>query len=424
MLNTNEFNKKYKLNKDLVDKFNLIPDSKKQTIFSIAGKPKKMGAEIAKRFFSNPVVTISFIIFISLLLCAILIPLPGLRAYEPGKRINNSTFVPFLPPSYNHFKTIAADPTNPIYRFYEQLKADPDFAKYYKFFTDTVRITDDTGAAFNMTYDAYALYKVSVLNQALAAAKTAGTVVDDAYVASALANIPELKTLLGTSESGYDIWVTSWYATWKAIWIAIVAASIQTIIGVSIGAYAGFHAGKMQDTVIMRIIDIFTSVPYLVWLLMFVPIIGTSSWSLVLSLVLVGWSDPVGATRLFVITVKDEEYITAAKSIGASTTRQVFVHALPAVLGKIATNFVRKIPNTILSVASLAFLGFFKDQTDTNLGQMLIEATPHVSQNVWILLLPSLILLTLSLSLHFVALGVHDALDPKIMAKAKRGRHA
>ncbi|GAA7948483.1 hypothetical protein COL447_17000 [Helicobacter pylori] len=85
---------------------------------------------------------------------------------------------------------------------------------------------------------------------------------------------------------------------------------------------------------------------------------------------------------MFIITVKDEEYIVAAKSIGASTTRQVFSHALPAIIGKVATNFVRRIPSIIVSVASLAFLGFFQETEDVNLGQLLIASIEYVSTNL------------------------------------------
>lgn len=264
------------------------------------------------------------------------------------------------------------------------------------------------------------MHTVAALHERLTLLKSSGKVINDAVVAEELAKIPRLNTLLGTSETGYDIWTTTWYASWKAIRVALLVAIVQTVIGVSIGAFLGFHAGKMVDTIGMRIIDIIQSLPELIWLLLFVIILGANETTLIIALILVGWSTPVSTTRLFIITVKDEEYIVAAKSVGSSTARQVFVHALPAILGKIATNFVRRIPAIILSISALAFLGFFKEKDDVNLGQMLIDALPQVSNNFWILLLPSLILLTLSLSLQFVALGVHDALDPKVITKGRK----
>lgn len=170
----------------------------------------------------------------------------------------------------------------------------------------------------------------------------------------------------------------------------------------------------------MRLIDIFLSLPELIWLLLFVSIFGTNSYALIGALVITGWAGPVSTTRMFIITVKDEEYIIASKSVGAKTSRQIFYHALPAILGKIATNFVRRIPSIIMSVASLAFLGFFNENNDISLGQLLVESIGDAQKNIWILVLPATILLCLSLSLHFIALGVHDALDPKVITKSRR----
>lgn len=194
---------------------------------------------------------------------------------------------------------------------------------------------------------------------------------------------------------------------------------MEAIIGISIGAFLGFYAGKLIDTIIMRVIEIFLAPPTLIWILLFVSIIGANEWSLVLTLTIVGWPGFVGITRMFIITVKDEEFIIAAKAIGVGTPRRIFVHALPTIIGKIANNIVRSVPGVILWIASLAFLGFFKEKKDTNLGQMLIEASQEVGSNIWIIALPTIILLFLSLSLNFIALGVHDALDPRVMNKGK-----
>ncbi|WAM00983.1 ABC transporter permease subunit [Mycoplasmopsis felis] len=93
----------------------------------------------------------------------------------------------------------------------------------------------------------------------------------------------------------------------------------------------------------------------------------------------------------------------------------IYKHALPGIIGKIATSYVSSIPSIILSISSLAFLGFFKTNKDINLGQIISAASSEAGSNFWILLLPSLILLSISVSLHFIALGVHDALDPKVI---------
>ncbi|WP_245597286.1 ABC transporter permease [Mycoplasma buteonis] len=222
------------------------------------------------------------------------------------------------------------------------------------------------------------------------------------------------NSILGTNSAGIDVWTSSWIGTWNAIRLALIVATLQTIIGVAVGSYLGFHVGSWIDTVIMRLIEIFVAPPGLIWLLLFASIFGTSDWTLIFALVFTGWTGSVGGTRMFIITVKDSEFITASKSVGASKMRLIYKHALPAIIGKIANSYVARIPGIILSVSSLAFLGFFKGDT-ANLGALLSSAAGEAGQNFWILLLPSLILLSISVSLHFMALGIHDALDPKVI---------
>ncbi|RMA78608.1 oligopeptide transport system permease protein [Metamycoplasma subdolum] len=414
-----EFNEQYKISKDLATKFSFIKEGSKQNVSSIAGKPKKLVQEIFKRFFTNPVVVIATVVFITILLMSIIIPLPGIRNYTPNRRVSDVIFVEYLPPLSRPLKTVAVSVDDEIYKHIENLRKSP-FHDYYAFFLNTVS-ESGAGVFFNLTYDGYKLYSATILNSKLVALQASGQTITQDVVNDILNNqIVPLKTILGTNQIGADIWTTTWYATWRAVKIALIVVAAQTFIGVAIGAYLGFHAGKLLDTICMRIIEIFQAPPYLIWLLMFVSFFGTNDGALIASLIIIGWPWPVYTTRLFVITVKNEEYITVAKSIGASTSRQVFVHALPAILGKISTAFVRSVPGVIVSVASLAFLGFFKETKDTNLGQLLFEAIEQSGTNVWILLLPALILLFISLSLQFIALGVHDALDPKVLSKGKR----
>ncbi|GIZ06268.1 ABC transporter permease [Metamycoplasma salivarium] len=448
-LTPKEFNKKYKISQELQDKFDFVAQSKRQNLTSIAGKPKKLAFEIVKRFFTNPAVVIALLVFIALVLCSILIPFFARIRYGiiPNKPLSELSYTDGLPPINSPYVLKAYDGTNnPFAKLVKAIAAMPsNQRKYFDFFISTLTIegeVPDLDAIKNSgnfgpysyvaNYNAYAYYQAQYLWDRMTNAKNEGLPITDALIESIKSKLPNLRPLLGTFsvgsdvakaiKKGSDVWITTWYATWRAIKIALIVATIQTVIGVSIGAYLGFHAGKKLDTILMRIIDIFLALPELIWLLLFISIFGTTQWALIGALIITGWAGPVSATRMFIITVKDEEYIVAAKSIGASTTRQVFSHALPAIIGKVATNFVRRIPSIIVSVASLAFLGFFQETEDVNLGQLLIASIEYVSTNLWILLLPAIILLSLSLSLHFIAVGVHDALDPKVIRMSNRKR--
>ncbi|VEU79688.1 ABC-type dipeptide/oligopeptide/nickel transport system permease protein (DppC/OppC) domain protein [Metamycoplasma cloacale] len=424
-----EFNEKYKISAELQSKFSLIPESERKNITTIAGKPKNIFAEMAKRFFTNPVVTIAFIIFIIMILCSIIIPAQSVRQYDPNIPILTSNKVYFLPPAYSEIKSTIATAEDTTLEYIKNIKNNEYFSEYFANILNAMHIEEWYNNTDNvkLEYNAYDLLWMSrIIDDYTAFIKANASEVSNwtkqdhlNKLAEIQRGIPRITTLLGTNGIGSDIWTTTWYATWRAFKIAFLVAIVVTVLGVAVGAYIGFHAGKLLDTIIMRVIEIFTSVPELIWLLIFVSLLGSTDKTLIIALILTGWAGPVAGTRMFIITVKDQEYISAAKAVGASTSRQVFVHALPAIIGKIANSFVKRIPAIILSVSSLAFLGFFKEKNDINLGQMLIDAVPEADKNVWILLLPALILLTLSVSLHFIAVGIHDCLDPRIMSKRK-----
>ncbi|WP_369085716.1 ABC transporter permease [Metamycoplasma spumans] len=422
------FNKKYKINEELAQKFAFITDKERQQSSSIAGKPKKMSIEIVKRFFKNPVVVISLVVFLSILLLSLLIPSPMFTDYIPNKELYNSELIRSLPPYSTPVVTRPLETTSGIWERLSYISGKMNENEQYKKFMEYVFSTPrdfsyepiEGTPLLRVTYNTYSLAIADTLNAYIA--KVGLDNITEAQVAEFVKTQRDFlsNVLLGTTSFGYDIWVTAWYATWKAIKIALIVVTLQALIGVSVGAYLGFNAGKLIDTISMRVIEIFLAPPTLIWILIFVSITGVNENALILALTIVGWPGFVGVTRLFIITVKNEEYITAAKAIGASSGRQIFVHALPAIIGKVATSIVKSVPGVILWTASLAFLGFFRVQEDTNLGQMLIQASSETGSNIWILLLPALILLFLSLSLNFIALGVHDALDPKVMSKGKK----
>ncbi|KKB26835.1 Oligopeptide transport system permease protein OppC [Mycoplasmopsis meleagridis] len=418
----NEFNRKYRLSNELLDKIRFSTDENKKISSQIAGKPKKLGIEIIKRFFSNPVVIISLLVFVVVLLMSILVPVfSKIDDIAPDKQASALAFTENLPSKLSPDVVRYVNDGDAYYKAYINLSNSPYADIYNRFGLDKIKLTIDQGQII-MNYNAYTFYKLNALNGDLEELARNGKDVLQLSQSelNQLWNSYDLNSILGTTTDGYDVWTRTWYASWRAIWIALVVSVIQALVGISLGAYLGFRAGRWIDSVVMRLIDIFTSAPTLIWILIFISIMGSTQYALIFALSIVGWPGFVGTARLYVITVKNEEYISAAKAIGAKTSRQVFIHALPAVIGKLVYSFVRNIPGIILWISSLSFLGFFNEKGDTNLGQLLIDATRTTSENIWILVLPALILLAISLSLAFVALGLHDALDPRVMAKRKR----
>ncbi|WP_027334009.1 ABC transporter permease [Mycoplasma elephantis] len=452
----------YKLSKEALNLLKFKQFSNQIAINEIAGKPKNMISEIIKRYFKNPYVVVATIIFIVLILTAILVNHlspnnhpdnlnEGISPFAVDKD-NNDTF--YLPSSlsqirvrkFNMFSDPDAELLMGISKYQPALNEKLNLHYDYSINSEGVFITPEwsdlkfigkDGQNFSIRYNAYEYNKIKIVIKKamdegiINSSRDLYThlinksgkfveipvkiVLDNEFVNKYYLTQKNIFSLLGTDNLGRDIWTRTWSGTWESIQLALIVATIETIIGVTVGALLGFNVGKKIDTLTMRLIEIITAPPTLIIFLMLVSILGTSNFALAVSLIVIGWTGPVSGTRMFIITVKDEEYILAAKAIGAKTSRQIFIHALPAILGKIAYSYVQRIPSVIFSISSLAFLGFFPNNTSSNLGKLLIDSISQVGDNVWILLLPSLILLTLSLSLHFIALGVHDALDPKVI---------
>ncbi|WBP83880.1 ABC transporter permease [Mycoplasmopsis edwardii] len=432
-MTSKEFNKKYKINIDSIENpFNFAP--KTNNFANVAGKPKKLVIEIFKRFFMSWPSVLFLIVFLIVFITSIVVttysPYSADKGVDQTIQFNligdkaghttesGSSFVKSLPTKWagkinlklvlndNDFVSNATKWSDRNY-YGGYLWVEFNKPEYIEF-VDGERYID--------FYKWHEVDSVNIILRSSGIPETISASEASKYYAEAIKANPQinLRTFLGTTQTGIDVWTQSWIGTWRAIRLALIVATIQTIIGVAIGSYLGFHVGTTIDTVIMRLIDIFSAPPTLIWLLLFATLFGTTDLTLGFALIFVGWVGSVGRTRLFIITVKDSEFITASQSIGASKARLIYKHALPSIIGKIATSYVASIPSIILSVSSLAFLGFFKSD-NANLGKIISSAPAEAISNVWILLLPSLILLSISVSLHFIALGVHDALDPKVI---------
>lgn len=162
----------------------------------------------------------------------------------------------------------------------------------------------------------------------------------------------------------------------------------------------------------MRVIDVITSIPGLLWLVMFSSWFGTSFFTLYFINVFFGWTGSVASTRSYIILIKDREFVRSSQAVGSTKLRQVFLHCLPAMFGKILYGQILKIPNVIFFVASLSFLNLIQDSNTYNLGVIINKARGDFRFNHWVLTLPVILLLTITLSLKFFAIGLHDALEP------------
>lgn len=230
-------------------------------------------------------------------------------------------------------------------------------------------------------------------------------------------NIPSLSNitlLMGTDGLGRNWSTLLWVATIKSLLFALVVAVPSMIIGTVYGAIAGSYAGRWPDTIMMRIIEILTSVPLILWIMILGLIFGGNTLNLFvigIALILVNWMGPASTTRTYILKYKDAEFIQAAKTLGASKARIIFNHMLPNILGRLFVRLVNMIPRIIFFEASLVFLGL-KSADEISLGTMI--ETARQNQYIHLLLGPTIMMVLITLSSQIIANNLNDSLDPKV----------
>lgn len=219
-------------------------------------------------------------------------------------------------------------------------------------------------------------------------------------------------SILGTDLVGRDIWTRLWTGTRQSLLLACGVVVCTTIIGTTIGAFIGFNAGNKIDMLTMRVIEIINAIPSLIWLVLLVFILPSGFWTLFLAFIIINWANPISITRMYIMRVKDSEYVKAAKSIGVSQSALIFKHALPNIAGKLFPNIIRSITTIIFMESTIAFLGLSPSPDTATLGNIINDAKGY-AQYWWYLLSPTIVILLLTVSLQIIGTGLHDAFDPQ-----------
>ncbi len=234
---------------------------------------------------------------------------------------------------------------------------------------------------------------------------------------------PSDDYFFGVDATGRDLFVRVLYGARTSLIVAVFATGIAVTLGVILGLTAGFYRGKV-DTVISRFTEVVLSLPVLLLALGLVSACGTSKTGclfglikqglLLVSLVigLFSWPYIFRIVRGQVLSLREKEFVEAARSLGASNGRIVFREILPNVAAPIIVYSTLIIPGNILFEAALSFLGIGVPQETPSWGRALSEASAHI-ESWWLMLFPGLFLLFTTLAFNLVGDGLQDALDPK-----------
>lgn len=215
----------------------------------------------------------------------------------------------------------------------------------------------------------------------------------------------------GTDDIGRDIYSRTIYGAQISLKIAIFAQGIGITIGVLLGLVTGYFGGLI-DTLIMRVVDIVMAFPLLIIAIALVGILGQSENNIILALALVVWPSSARLVRSQVLSIRESEYVTAARSVGVSARGIIFRHVLPNVITPVVVLLTLGLGGTILAEASLSFLGLGSaDQATPSWGKMLTESRAFIRSAWWMPFYPGLAILLTVLGFNLLGDGLRDALD-------------
>ena len=217
----------------------------------------------------------------------------------------------------------------------------------------------------------------------------------------------------GTDAMGRDLFTRVWIGTRISISIAIIATIIVIVIGCLYGGIAAYIGGVV-DEVMMRIVEVLNSIPYLIITLLILVVLGNGYFQLMLALCLTAWTSTARMIRGQILQLRESEYVLAPEALGASPLRIILKHLLPNTIGLIILDVASTIPSVIVSETILSFLGLGLNIPVFSLGSLLSAGQQAMAFYPYQLLFPTVILCLLILSFNVLGDGLRDALDPKL----------
>ncbi|WP_279325032.1 MULTISPECIES: ABC transporter permease [unclassified Clostridium] len=227
---------------------------------------------------------------------------------------------------------------------------------------------------------------------------------------------PSAQHWFGTDNLGRDLFVRVMYGSRYSLIIAISAAAINLVIGVLYGGVAGFFGGKI-DNIMMRIVDVLYSIPTQIYVIILMATFkkegSTGLTTIILAMAISYWVGMARIVRGDILSLKQQEFVLAAKALGASKTRILFRHLIPNCLGSILVTLTLFVPQAIFTEAFLSFIGLGINAPLASLGTLANDASGLLSTAAYQLLFPAGAICIIILAFNLFGDGLTEALDPK-----------
>jgi len=224
---------------------------------------------------------------------------------------------------------------------------------------------------------------------------------------------PQPEYPMGTDDLGRDVLARIMYGARISLLVGFVAVGIATLVGIVLGALAGFYGGWV-DTIVMRFVDIMLCFPSFFLILAVIAFLEPSIWNIMIIIGLTSWMGVARLVRAEFLSLRERDFILAARSLGASDARLILRHILPNALSPVLVSATLGVAGAILVESALSFLGIGVQPPTPSWGNMLIVGKQTLGEAWWLSVFPGLAILLTVLGYNLLGEGIRDALDPRL----------
>jgi peptide/nickel transport system permease protein len=229
----------------------------------------------------------------------------------------------------------------------------------------------------------------------------------------ALLQAPSAAHLMGTDALGRDVFSRILFGGRVSLWVGFVAVGIATAIGLVLGLVSGYF-GRLVDEVIMRGVDVMLCFPSFFLILAVIAFLEPSLTNIMIVIGLTGWMGVARLVRAETLTIRERDYVLAARAAGAGSGRIIFRHILPNAIGPVLVSATLGVAGAILTESSLSFLGLGVQPPDASWGNMLLEGKEVLGIAWWLSVFPGLAILVTVLGYNLLGESLRDLLDPRL----------